>query len=223
MRPTNLLTCSVFLIELLNRETRVAQPSHVDEAKLGLALEKRNKHLLSVQSDRVVRQRAAGFYPETCEGEITFSNVEFRYPARPQRTVLKGMNLDIAPGSIVALVGASGGGKSSIVKLIQHLYEPIDGEVCIDGVPVKELSADWLCRNVAVVSQEPVLFARSVRRNIIYGLEGTEEEPGMEVIEEAARLANAADFINGLPKGYETEVGERGLQLSGGQKQRVAM
>jgi ABC-type multidrug transport system fused ATPase/permease subunit len=119
--------------------------------------------------------------------------------------------------------GVSGGGKSSIVKLIQHLYEPIDGEVCIDGVPVKELSADWLCQNVSVVSQEPVLFARSVKRNIIYGLEGTEAEPSQEDVEEAARLANAAEFIQALPNGYDTEVGERGIQLSGGQKQRIAM
>jgi ATP-binding cassette subfamily B (MDR/TAP) protein 9 len=95
--------------------------------------------------------------------------------------------------------------------------------VCIDGIPVQELSADWLCRNVTVVSQEPTLFARSVRRNIIYGLEGTDDEPSQEDVEEAARLANAASFIESLPQGYETEVGERGIQLSGGQKQRVAI
>lgn len=121
------------------------------------------------------------------------------------------------------LVNLCCSGKSSIVKLIQNLYEPLEGEVYIDGTPVKELSADWLCRNVSVVSQEPALFARSIKRNIIYGLEGTDEEPTQTEIEEAARLANAAEFIESLPNGYNTEVGERGIQLSGGQKQRVAM
>jgi ATP-binding cassette subfamily B (MDR/TAP) protein 9 len=217
------LASQLSCLELLNRESRVSEPSNVDEGKVELAMQKRKHHLLSVESNRVVRQRALGLYPESCSGEITFSNVEFRYPARPQRVVLDGMNLTIPSGSIVALVGVSGGGKSSIVKLIQQLYEPLQGTVCIDGVPVKELSADWLCRNVSVVSQEPALFARSVRRNIMYGLEGTDAEPSQEEIEVAARLANAADFIESLPKGYDTEVGERGIQLSGGQKQRVAM
>lgn len=98
-------------IELLNRKSKVHEPTHVDEAKLELALANRKKHLLSIQSHKVVRQRALGFYPESCEGEITFSDVEFRYPARPQRIVLQGMNLNIYAGSIVALVGVSGGGK----------------------------------------------------------------------------------------------------------------
>lgn len=88
--------------------------------------------------------------------------------------------------------------------------------MCIDGIPVQELSADWLCRNVSVVSQEPILFARTVRRNIIYGLEGTADEPSQADVEEAARLANATAFIESLPNGYDTEVGERGIQLSGG-------
>lgn len=151
------------VLELLSRESQVAEPSHVDEVKVEQALKKRKNHILSVKSDRVVHQRALGLYPETCVGRITFRNVEFRYPARPQRVVLRGFNLDIPSGSVVALCGVSGGGKSSVVKLIQHLYEPHEGDVCIDGVPVKELSADWLCRNVSVVSQEPALFARSVK------------------------------------------------------------
>merc|ERR1712070_96128 len=189
----------------------------------GRALEKRKKRLLGVDATQVVEQRARGLYPTSCEGHVTLENVKFHYPARPQRLILKGMNMTLPAGSIVAIVGASGGGKSSVVSLIQHLYEADEGQVCIDGIPVEELSADWLCQNIAVVSQEPTLFSRSVKRNIIYGLEGTDAEPSMDEIREAARLANAAPFIEALPSGYNTDVGERGVQLSGGQKQRVAI
>jgi ATP-binding cassette subfamily B (MDR/TAP) protein 9 len=208
------------VFELMNRTPQMTRPTHVDNQRIERAFANHKKGVLSVDSTCVITQRAMGLYPETCAGEITLKDVQSRYPARPQRVVLDGMDLKISPGTVVALCGVSGSGKSSVVKLIQHLYEPSRGEVCIDGIPVQELSADWLCRNVTVVSQEPTLFARSVRRNIIYGLEGTDDEPSQEDVEEAARLANAASFIESLPQGYETEVGERGIQLSGGQKQR---
>ena len=120
----------------------------------------------------------------------------------------------------MALVGPSGGGKSSVISLIQHLYDAQSGRITIDGRDVHELSPAWLSRNVACVSQEPTLYARSVRRNIMYGLEGTDFEPTEEDIKDAAVKANAHGFIAGLPDGYETDVGERGVQLSGGQKQR---
>jgi len=201
------------VFELMNRKPQLTPPSHVDQEKLELARANKKKKLLSVESNLVVEQRAIGLYPETCSGEVTFKEVYSRYPARPQRLVLNGMNLIIPAGSVVALVGSSGSGKSSVVKLLQHLYEPTGGEVCIDGIPVQELSADSLCRNVSVVSQEPTLFARTVKRNIMYGLEGTDDEPTQEEIEEAARLANAAAFIEALPNGYDTEVGERGIQV----------
>ncbi|CAB9503162.1 Lactococcin transport/processing ATP-binding protein LcnC-like [Seminavis robusta] len=176
-----------------------------------------------------------GLYtPDDQPGEITFHNVEARYPARPQRVVLDGLDLTIPAGSICALVGSSGSGKSSIVKLIQNLYEPSKGSVCIDGVDVRELSQEWLAKHVAVVSQEPTLFARSCRDNITYGLETTNADGensadgsavvvSDERVKGAARLANADSFIERLPQGYNTEVGERGIQLSGGQKQRVAI
>ncbi len=108
------------------------------------------------------------------------------------------------------------GGKSSVISLIQNLYEQSAGTVTIDGCDVRELSHEWLSRNVAIVSQEPLLFARSIRQNIIYGLEGTFYEPSLESVKNAARLANASQFIDELPDGYETQVGERGVQLSGG-------
>jgi ATP-binding cassette subfamily B (MDR/TAP) protein 9 len=211
------------VFELMNRTPQMTRPTNVDTERIERAFANHKKGVLSVDSTCVIKQRAMGLYPETCTGEITLKDVQSIYPARPKRVVLDGMDLKISPGTVVALCGVSGSGKSSVVKLIQHLYEPSRGEVCIDGIPVQELSADWLCRNVTVVSQEPTLFARSVRRNIIYGLEGTDDEPSQEDVEEAARLANAASFIESLPQGYETEVGERGIQLSGGQKQRVAI
>ena len=141
------------------------------------------------------------------------------YPARPQRKILDGLTLEAPPGTVVALVGASGGGKSSIVSLIQHLYEPSKGEILIDDQKVENFSFEWLSRNISIVSQEPTLFARSIHRNIIYGLEGTTHEPSERDVIEAARLANADTFIEALPAGYDTDVGERGVQLSGGQKQ----
>eukprot|EP00978_Attheya_sp_CCMP212_P006150 scaffold13844_cov55-Attheya_sp.AAC.6 len=145
------------------------------------------------------------------------------YPARPTRQILNGLTLKAPPGAIIALVGKSGGGKSSIISLVQHLYEPSSGVVSIDGHKVSDLSPEWLSRKVSVVSQEPTLFVRSIRSNIIYGFEGAANEPIFEEVEEAARLANASSFIEGLPDGYETDVGERGVQLSGGQKQRIAI
>ena len=126
------------------------------------------------------------------------------------------MNFLAPPGAVVALVGPSGGGKSSVISLIQHLYEESSGSVTIDGNDVYKLSSDWLTRNVTVVSQEPTLYARSIRRNIIFGLEGGDNEPTLEEIQNAAKLANAHTFIEGLPLGYDTDVGERGVQLSGG-------
>jgi ABC-type multidrug transport system fused ATPase/permease subunit len=178
---------------------------------------------MGIEAKKTASQRNGGISPENCRGEVTLNDVELYYPARPQRCVLRGMSLTAKPGQVVALVGPSGSGKSSVMSLIQHLYEPSAGEVLVDGQKVHDLSPQWLSRNISVVSQEPTLFARSIRRNIMYGLEGTEFEPTDAEIREAARLANAASFIEKLPLGYEQEVGERGVQLSGGQKQRVAI
>mmetsp|Transcript_13991 Transcript_13991/g.21473 ORF Transcript_13991/g.21473 Transcript_13991/m.21473 type:complete len:1008 (+) Transcript_13991:107-3130(+) len=164
-----------------------------------------------------------GIHPNDCAGEVRLNGVDMFYPARPTRKVLDGMTLTAPPGTVCALVGPSGGGKSSIVSLIQHLYEQTRGTVTIDGHDVRDLNHLWLSRHVSVVSQEPTLYARSIKRNIMYGLEGTDAEPSMEEIMEACQLANAASFIENLPDGFETEVGERGVQLSGGQKQRIAI
>jgi ATP-binding cassette subfamily B (MDR/TAP) protein 9 len=172
---------------------------------------------------QITEFRKAGVRPTSCSGEVTLNKVMFYYPSRPQRRILNDMTLFVPSGAVAAFVGPSGGGKSSIVSLIQNLYEPRSGDVFIDGIKIHDLSPAWLSKNVAVVSQEPTLFARSIRRNIIYGLEGTDDEPSTRDIKEAARLANAHTFIEDLPMKYETDVGERGVQLSGGQKQRIAI
>mmetsp|Transcript_4863 Transcript_4863/g.11601 ORF Transcript_4863/g.11601 Transcript_4863/m.11601 type:complete len:885 (+) Transcript_4863:96-2750(+) len=169
------------------------------------------------------KTRETGLEPETCHGDIVLDDVEMYYPARPKRRILNGLSLRVQPGKIAALVGQSGGGKSSVISLVQHLYEQSKGKVMIDGKEVHELSPRWLSRNISIVSQEPTLFGRSIKRNIIYGLEGTDKEPSDEEIERVAKLANAHDFIEKMPQKYDTDVGERGVQLSGGQKQRIAI
>ena len=211
------------VFELMNREPQYTVPGTSDPERIAQAIAKKQTCLLKLEATKVVKHRATGLYPESCEGTITFKDVQFCYPARPQRVVLNRLNLNIPAGSIVALVGASGSGKSSIVKLINHLYEHASGSVLVDGNDVRELSPDFIAKWISVVPQEPTLMARSVKRNIMYGLEGTDAEPSQAEIEDAARLANASAFIEALPQGYDTEVGERGVRLSGGQKQRVAI
>jgi len=206
------------VFELMKREPQYKRPttqqSQVDSAA--------RAGILGIEAKKTREQRLSGVHPEQPKGEIKLDNVELCYPARPLRRVLNGLSLNIEPGQIVALVGRSGGGKSSLMSLIQHLYEPSNGKVMLDGHEVHEIAPQWLSRNISIVSQEPTLFARSIKRNIMYGLEGTEMEPSDEEIEHAARLANAG-FIYDFPQRFDTEVGERGVQLSGGQKQRIAI
>jgi len=182
-----------------------------------------NNNISNDSTDNTLHDCKRGLNPEQCMGEVELENVYMSYPARPKHQVLNGMSLKASAGTVVALCGQSGGGKSSVISLIQHLYEPSRGNILIDGFEVHELSYDWISRHVSVVSQEPILFARSIFRNIIYGLEGTEYEPSLDDVKEAAKLANACSFIEKMPQGYDTDVGERGVQLSGGQKQRIAI
>ncbi|CAH1803157.1 unnamed protein product [Owenia fusiformis] len=160
-----------------------------------------------------------GEKPEKIEGNVEFKDVKFNYPTRPDVNVLTGLDLHINVGSTVALVGASGCGKSTTVQLLQRFYDPFAGKICIDGVDIKDLNPRWLRQQIGVVSQEPILFATTIAENVRYGREGVTQAE----IEQAAQEANAHDFIMKLPDKYETLVGERGAQLSGGQKQRVAI
>lgn len=161
-------------------------------------------------------------------GHIKLDNVDFRYPSRPDVSVLENFSLEIKPGQTVALVGASGSGKSTIIGILERFYEILAGKVTIDGVDISQLNVRWLRQQLALVSQEPTLFGVSIYENIAYGLIGTvhesaSEEKKRQLVEEAARQANAFDFIQDLTDGFETNVGDRGFLLSGGQKQRIAI
>ncbi len=169
--------------------------------------------------DRAPRVRSGEATPEATTGDVRFEGVDFAYPARLDSPVLTGLDLELSPGRVVALVGPSGGGKSTVAALLSRFYDPDAGRVVLDGVDYRELDPDWLREQVGVVSQEPILFATTVRENILYGRPGASDE----AVEAAARAANAHDFIAEFSEGYETMVGERGVRLSGGQKQRVAI
>ncbi|MEC7948471.1 MAG: ABC subfamily B transporter ATP-binding protein, partial [Myxococcota bacterium] len=146
-------------------------------------------------------------------------DVHFAYPTRPDAPVLAGFTLSLAPGQVVALVGPSGGGKSTVAALLSRFYDPDRGEIALDGRPFAALDAAWLREQVGVVSQEPILFATSVAENIRYGRPDASD---IEV-ERAAEAANALAFVRDFPAGFDTRVGERGVRLSGGQKQRIAI
>ena len=161
--------------------------------------------------------------PNEFLGRVEFKNVAFSYPTRSDSTVLKNISFVVEPGEMVALVGSSGAGKSTCINLLEHYYEPCEGDVLIDGISVREFDHKFLHDRVALVGQEPVLFARNLRENIAYNFECSSGNELQEKVEDAARLANAHDFITDLAQGYDTQAGEKGQQLSGGQKQRVAI
>ncbi len=152
-------------------------------------------------------------------GALCFENVVFRYNSRPDDPVLEGVSIDIAPGEVVALVGPSGAGKTTIASLVPRFYDVLSGSVKVEGVDVRELSLSELRKALAIVAQEPVLFSGTIAENIAYSDPSLPEAE----VEKAARIANAHDFIVGFPDGYATLVGERGVKLSGGQKQRIAI
>ncbi|GES94504.1 ABC multidrug transporter Mdr1 [Rhizophagus clarus] len=165
---------------------------------------------------------------ENVEGRIQLKNISFIYPARPEVKTLKNVSLDVEPGSTVALVGSSGSGKSTIVSLALRFYDPIEGEVYLDGHDIRSLNLQWLRRQMSLVGQEPVLFNTTIAGNVAHGLIGSvyeniDKDKKQIMIEQACRMANAHDFIMNLPDKYETNVGERGFLLSGGQKQRIAI
>ncbi|RYP18367.1 hypothetical protein DL765_003979 [Monosporascus sp. GIB2] len=165
---------------------------------------------------------------EKVEGNIRLENIKHIYPSRPEVVVMNNVTLDIPAGKTTALVGASGSGKSTIVGLVERFYDPVAGKVYLDGRDISTLNLRWLRQQMSLVSQEPTLFGTTIFNNIRHGLIGTQfenasEEKQKELVIEAAKKANAHDFVSALPEGYETNVGQRGFLLSGGQKQRIAI
>ncbi|KAL3499944.1 hypothetical protein ACH5RR_039037 [Cinchona calisaya] len=156
---------------------------------------------------------------DNVDGHIQFKDVSFSYPSRTDVVIFDKFCLDIPSGKIVALVGGSGSGKSTVISLIERFYEPFSGQIMLDGTDIKDLDMKWLRKQIGLVNQEPALFATTIRENILYG----KADATLEEITHAAKLSEAMTFINNLPDRFETQVGERGLQLSGGQKQRIAI
>ena len=161
--------------------------------------------------------------PAQVNGHIRLEGIHFRYPSRPTVRVLRDLTLDIRPGQYVALVGPSGCGKSTTIQMLERFYDPLVGRVTLDGVDIRDLNVSSYRSNIALVSQEPTLYAGTVRFNILSGSNRPAAEITQEELETACRDANILDFILSLPDGFNTEVGGKGSQLSGGQKQRIAI
>jgi ATP-binding cassette subfamily B protein len=157
--------------------------------------------------------------PEPAIGSIAFSDVHFSYPTRTEHAALHGLMLQVRSGERLALVGPSGAGKTTVFQLLLRFYDPSSGLVLVDGIPVTDVDPRALRRRMALVPQEPTIFAATVLDNIRYG----RPEASLEEVRRAAELASAQEFIERLPQGYMTEIGERGATLSGGQRQRIAI
>ncbi|WP_404840869.1 ATP-binding cassette domain-containing protein [Alkalilimnicola ehrlichii] len=172
--------------------------------------------LLSTQSD--LRRQQGQTLPQG-DGQLDFQAVQFSYPSRPYPPALADFTLHIRAGETIALVGPSGAGKSTVLQLLLRFYDPERGSIAVDGVDLRDMPLHALRELIALVPQEPIIFGASARENIRYGrLEATDAE-----VETAAQAAEAHDFINDLPDGYDSHLGERGVRLSGGQKQRIAI
>ncbi|MEQ2269452.1 hypothetical protein XENORESO_004773, partial [Xenotaenia resolanae] len=172
--------------------------------------------------DRTPKSKEEGdLAPKTLDGKIVMQNIHFSYPSAPSdKPALKSISLQIHPGKITALVGPSGGGKSSCVSLLKRLYEPQEGQILLDGKPLHCYRKKYFHQKVALVSQNPVLFSGSLRYNIEYGLE---KPPLEEKVKEVAEKINAHKFISEMENGYDTDIGECGGKLSEGQKQSLAI
>ena len=189
--------------------------SNFNELKQAESSADRLFELLDVKPVLVERSNAITL--PAVEGKVDFENVFFGY--KTGQPVLKGVSFTVHPGEVVALVGPSGSGKSSLVGMVPRFYDPQAGKVLVDGNDVRDVTFESLRRQIGIVPQETILFSGTVAENIAYGQDSFD----MKEVEQAARIANAHDFILALPKGYQTMLGERGTNLSGGQRQRIAI
>jgi ATP-binding cassette subfamily B protein/subfamily B ATP-binding cassette protein MsbA len=213
--PIEDLVAFFLYLEMLYQPVRVLSQAWegVQEATAGV---ERVVELLDEQPD-VVEHPDAIELPGRAEGGIVLSDVAFRYAQGDK--VLEGIDLDIAPGSVVALVGPTGVGKTTMANLIPRFYDVCEGAISLDGIDIRDLTLKSLRQQISIVLQDVFLFHGTARDNISFGRPGASEE---EIVE-AARIANAHEFITQLPQGYDTVVGERGVKLSGGQRQRIAI
>jgi ATP-binding cassette subfamily B protein len=157
--------------------------------------------------------------PQPAQGAVAFERVRFHYPARPDQSALEGFSLQVRPGETVAIVGPSGAGKTTVFQLLLRYYDPESGVIRLDGVDIKQVALEELRTRIAIVPQEPVLFSTDARENIRYGRPDASDEE----VRAAADAAAASEFLDRLPEGFGTFLGERGVRLSGGQRQRIAI
>jgi len=174
--------------------------------------------LLATQS-QISAPREPKPLPVPSEGRVRFDDVTFHYPSRPKTPALDAFSLEVRSGEVVALVGPSGAGKTTVFQLLLRFYDPTSGRVSIDGIDAREADPRELRKRIAVVAQEPVIFAASVIDNVRYGRPDASEEE----VRNALSMANALEFVEHLPQGFASQLGERGVKLSGGQRQRVAI
>ena len=201
--------------------------SHVDNMEIELAPSSSSHKTTRMKGGKPTNPRTPSLpkiiqSPKSQEGRIEFCNVTFAYPTRPNETILDEFSITIAPKSTVALVGGSGSGKSTVVALLERMYEPQAGRIYVDGVDIRKYDLHELRAQFGYVPQQPTLFLGSIRENICFGLPENQVVT-QERLEQVCKQANAHDFISRFKHGYDTVVGERGASLSGGQRQRIAI
>ena len=212
--PADYIAYLMFVTTLLTSVRRIVE--FTEQFQRGMTGIERFSEIMDIKPDITDKNNADIL--KDIHGEVSFSDVSFSYETG-EKTVLAHINLNVKPGESIALVGPSGGGKTTLCSLIPRFYDTTEGVISIDGKNIKNVTLESLRSNIGVVAQDVYLFSGSIKENIAYGkLDATDEE-----IIEAAKLAGAHDFIMGLPDGYDTYVGERGVKLSGGQKQRVSI
>jgi len=211
------LTAFIFYAVIVANATFVLAEMY-GELQRAAGASERLLELLGTES-RIRAPRDPRPMPVPAQGRVAFEDVTFHYPSRPATPALAGFSMHVEPGEVVALVGPSGAGKTTVFQLLLRFYDPTSGRVLVDGIDAREAEPRELRRRVAVVAQEPVIFAASVMDNVRYG----RPEAGEAQVREALAMANALEFVQALPQGIASPLGERGVKLSGGQRQRVAI